>query len=168
MTKRSLAALLVLVALCAIAQEKKTGVLDPAEAQKLVPQSFFYAGQTAPSQLRNSAVVRVTADNYVLASLVDNSGYSTGIAQKYQGFLITEVKLFVGDSALPPGAYGIGINADSKFVVTDVGAHDLFTTTLKQDDNLKRARPLQITAEGDHYRLYLGKKYVDLSFAGKK
>jgi len=44
----------------------------------------------------------------VLAGLVDTSGYSTGVASKYQGYLITEVPLKIGGKRLPAGAYGFG------------------------------------------------------------
>ena len=64
---------------------------------------------------------------FVLAGLVDTSGYSTDVAEKYQGFLITEVKLNIEGTNLPPGQYGFGFSKDGKFLVMDVGANDLFS-----------------------------------------
>src|SRR3954468_9507860 len=113
-----------------LAQEKasaKTGALSATDVQKLVPPSFFYAGQTAPSQMRNAGGFRNSQGKLVLASLVDNSGYSTGVAAKYQGFVITETALKIGAKSLPAGAYGIGTTDDGKFVVTDVGAGEVFS-----------------------------------------
>ena len=71
-------------------------VLKPADVQKLLPASVFYRGQSATTQLRNSAGVKLADGLYVLATLVDTSGYSTGVAAKYQAYFITEVPLKVG------------------------------------------------------------------------
>jgi hypothetical protein len=46
----------------------------------------------------------------MLANLVDTSGYSTDVGEKYQGFQITEVKLSIEGSELPPGEYGFGFS----------------------------------------------------------
>ena len=68
-------------------------ILAKDELKKVVPGSYFFAGQSAPVQLRNSVGMKNGAGKFVLAGLVDTSGYATAIAQKYQGFLITEIKL---------------------------------------------------------------------------
>jgi hypothetical protein len=112
-------------------------------------------------QLRNSAGIRTKDQKYVLAGLVDTSGYASDVAQKYQGFFITEVKLKIEGSELAPGEYGFGFAGD-KLIVTDVGANDLLSVASKKDDNLKRPMPLKIVEEGGAYRLYAGKKYVTL------
>lgn len=146
----------------AFAQESKTaGVLTNAQARLIVPPSYFYRGQSASVQLRNSAAVRTKNGKYFLAGLVDTSGYATDVASKYQGFFITEVKLKVGDAELAPGEYGFGFVSD-KFIVTDVGANDVLSTSAHHDANLKRAVPLKIAEDGGKYRLYAGKKYVTI------
>jgi hypothetical protein len=59
------------------------------------------------------------------------------------------------------GAYGIGFIADNKFVVTDLGAHDVFTASSKNDPDLKRPMPLQVLPDPAHgFRLYVGQAYV--------
>jgi hypothetical protein len=110
---------------------------------------------------RSNAGIRTRDQKYVIAGLIDTSGYAAGVAEKYQGFLITEVKLKIEGSELAPGQYGFGFTGD-KFVVTDVGANDLLSVTSKRDDNLKRPVPLKIVEEGEAHRLYAGKKYVTL------
>jgi hypothetical protein len=142
-------------------QSKPAGVVATAELQKLVPANYFYRGQSATVQLRNSGAIRTKDQKYVLAALVDTSGYSTDVAEKYQGLFITEVKVKVGGSELAPGQYGFGFVGD-KFVVTDVGANDVFSLPSKVDNDLKRPVPLKIVGEGGEYRLYHGKKYVAL------
>jgi hypothetical protein len=137
-------------------------VLKPAEMQKLMPASVFYRGQTAPTQLRNSGGVKLSDGFYILAALVDTSGYSTGVQAKYQACLITEVPIKVGGESLPAGAYGVGFVGD-KFVVTDVGGHDLLSVGAGEDAGLKLPRPLQIVADpAGGFRLYTGRKYVTL------
>ena len=144
----------------AVAQGNAT-VLKPADMQKLMPASVFYRGQSATTQLRNSGGIKFADGFYVLASLVDTSGYSTGIQAKYQAYLITEVPIKVGGHALGAGAYGVGFIANDKFIVTDLGAHDLFTVSSSNDAGLQRPMPLQVLADQSAgYRLYAGLRYV--------
>jgi hypothetical protein len=142
-------------------QSKPAGALAATEVKTIVPATYFYRGQSATVQMRNAAGIRTKDQKYVLAALVDTSGYSTDVAEKYQGLFITEVKVKVGGSELAPGQYGFGFVGD-KVVITDVGANDVFSVSSKVDDNLKRPVPLKISEEGGEYRLYHGKKYVTL------
>jgi hypothetical protein len=50
--------------------------------------------------------------------------------------------------------------ADDKFIVLDVGAHDLFTVTSHTDAELKRPMPLKVTAGPGGFRLFEGKRFV--------
>ena len=98
----------------------------------------------------------------VLSGLVDTSGYAADVQAKYQGFLITEVKLNIEGKELAPGEYGFGFSNDGKFLVMDVGANDLFTVAAKLDDKLARPVPLKLVEDGGAYRLYAGRKWVSL------
>ena len=151
--------LFVVVALASI--QLGAQILTGDALKKIVPTSYFFAGQSAPVQVRNSAGLKSGAGKIVLAGLVDTSGYSTAIQEKYQGFLITETKLTFDGSTLEPGAYGFGFK-DDKFLVMNVASTDLFSVASKNDDQLKRPVPLQLEKDGDSYRLYAGKKYVVL------
>lgn len=136
-------------------------VLKPADLTKILPATVFYRGQSATTQVRNSGGVKFADGYYVLASLVDTSGYSTGVAAKYQAYFITEVPIRIGGQRLAPGAYGVGFVADNKFIVTDLGAHDVFTISSKNDPDLKRPMPLQVLPDSEHgYRLYAGRAFV--------
>jgi len=146
------------------AQQGGDTVLKPADVQKLLPASVYYAGQSAPAQLRNSGGIKFSDGKYVLATMVDTSGYSTGIAAKYQAYFITEVPLRIAGQNLPAGVYGIGFIADNKFVVTDVGANDVLTVSSSNDAAMQRPRPLQIVADSvGGFRLYAGRSYVSLT-----
>lgn len=136
-------------------------VLHPADTQKLLPPAVFYKGQSAPAQLRNSGGIKFADGSYMLATLVDTSGYSSDVATKYQAYFITEVALEMGGHRLPAGVYGVGFLPGNKFVVTDVGGHDVLTATSMHDEAMKRPLPLQVTADqGGGYRFYDGRNYV--------
>jgi hypothetical protein len=138
-------------------------ILTPAETEKILPATVFFSGQTAPVQGRNSAGVRLQNHHLVLTALIDTSGYSSQVQQKYQAYLITESPIEIGDHQLPPGAYGCGFLANDIFVVMDLGAHDIFTAKSTPDTNLRRPKPLQILPSPDthsSYRLYVGRNYV--------
>jgi hypothetical protein len=139
-------------------------VLKPADVQKLLPASVYYKGQSAPSQLRNSGGVKFSDGYFVLATLVDNSGYASDVAAKYQAYFVTEVAIKIGGQNLPAGVYGIGFITGDKFAVTDIGAHDVFTVSSSTDAEMKRPMPMQVTTNpGGGFRLYAGRRYVTFS-----
>jgi hypothetical protein len=139
-------------------------ILKPAEVEKLLPASVFYRGQSATTQLRNSGGVKFADGYFVLTTLVDTSGYSTGVQSKYSAYFIAEVPIKVDGQSLPAGAYGIGFIADNKFVVTDVGGHDVLCVGSADDAGLKRPMPLEVVADpASGFRLYAGRKYVVFS-----
>lgn len=137
-------------------------VLSREELKKAVPTSYFYAGQNAPVQMRNSVGVKNAGGKLVLAGLVDTSGYSTAVAEKYQGFLITEAKISIEGSSLDVGAYGFGFSKEGKFNVMNIAGGDVLSVDTKTDDKLARPVPMKLEKEGSDYRLYAGKKYVVL------
>jgi hypothetical protein len=148
------------------APEGKESTLKASEITgKVFPAQVFFRGQVAPVQMRNTGGIHFGDDAYVLAGLVDSSGYSSDIRQKYQGYLITEVALEVGGQKLPAGAYGIGFLTGDKFVVMDLGAHDVLQGSSTKDTEIKRPIPLQIVGAGGKYRLYVGRDYVEMGRA---
>ena len=135
-------------------------ILKPSETQKLLPASVYYKAQSAPTQLRNSTGIKFSDGSYLLSTMVDTSGYSSDVASKYQAYFITEVPLKFGSENLPAGVYGVGF-VGGKFLVTDVGAHDVLSVETGSDDALKRPMPLQIIADpAGGFRLYAGRKFV--------
>lgn len=135
------------------------GVLGAAELKQLVPHDYFFAGKTAPVQLRNSAGVRFASGKLMLAALVDTSGYSSAIEEKYQGLLLTETPLHLAGATLPPGAYGFGFSK-GKFIVMDVAANDVVSVAAQTDDKVKPVMPLKIVEQEGSFRLYAGKNFV--------
>lgn len=132
---------------------------------KLFPETVFFRGQSAPVQMRNTGGIHFADDLYMLAGMVDNSGYSSGIRQKYQAYLLTEVPLQIGGQTVKPGAYGFGFLEGGKFILLDLGANDLFQVASQRDADLKRPVPFQImaTADSGKYRLYMGREFVEFT-----
>jgi hypothetical protein len=162
MRKISFVALLLAMAV-PVALTAQTGdkILKPADMQKILPASVWYDGQSAPTQLRNSGGVKFADGHFVLATLVDTSGYSTGVAAKYQAYFVVEEPLNIGGKSLAAGVYGAGFIAGNQFVVTDIGGHDVLTAPSTSDTAIKRPVPLQVIADpAGGYRLYAGKSYV--------
>ncbi len=142
-----------------LAQKAAQHLLSADELKKAVPTEFFFRGQKAPTQLRNAAGFQTADGKMTIATLVDASGYSTAVQQKYQGMLIAESKLNIGGSELPPGEYGFGFTAD-KFVVMNVANEDALGVAYETDAKVKPAVPLKMVEDGAGYKLYAGKKWV--------
>jgi hypothetical protein len=162
MKRRIGVAFVIFCGLLLSAQQPKLGVLSNDVLKKVVPGTYFFRGESAPVQLRNSAGFSVPDGKLVLTGLVDTSGYAADVQAKYQGFLITEVKLNIEGSDLAPGEYGFGFSKDGKFLVMDVGANDLFSVAGHIDDKKPHPVPLNIVEDGEAYRLYIGRKWVGL------
>ena len=150
------------------AKESKDTILKPADIPaSLYPERVFFRGKTAPTQHRNTAGVHFADDMYVLAGLVDNSGYATGVKERYQAYLLTEVPLMIGGQRLAPGAYGFGFVQDGKFVLMDLGAHDLFKVDANHDAQMQHPVPFQIVAGSSEgtYLIYSGRNNIEFKRA---
>jgi hypothetical protein len=172
----ALLASMVLASVAAPVSMAQTAAAKPAQdnllkaseiTPALFPDKVFFRGKTAAAQLRNAGGVHFADGMFFLASLVDNSGYSTAIKEKYQAYILSEVAIEIGGSKLPAGAYGIGWLKDGKFVVMDLGAHDIFSVDSKHDDGLKHPVPLQVVAgaSAGSYLLYGGRDSVEVKRA---
>jgi hypothetical protein len=154
---RVMLGLAVLAALGSV--QASAQILTGEQVKELAPTNYYFAGQSAAVQTRNTVGLKNSGGKVVLAGLVDTSGYSTAIAEKYQGLLITETKLTFDGATLDPGEYGFGFR-EGKFTVMNVAATDLLSVATQNDDQVKHPVPLKIEKEGPSYRLYAGKKYV--------
>lgn len=161
---RALAAavLLCLSSSLLLAQDPKPAPLSSPELKQVVPTSYFFRGQSATVQIRNASGFRMPGGKVVFAALVDTSGYAHDVAEKYQGLLITEVKISLGGKELVPGAYGFGFLDDGKLIIMDVGANDLLTVSSTIDEQLRHPVPLKMEPDGNGYRFYSGRKWAAL------
>ena len=164
MKRYALTALITLAVTCslsaAVAAQDRAVVLTPAELARVVPPGFYFQGQTAATQMRNSAAVRFGSNRYVIAGLVDTSGYSSELRAKYEGFLITDSPIAIGGSELGIGAYGFGFSNDGKLNVLDLAGKEILSVSTTNDKGLRRPRPLMMSRADNELRLYSGKNYV--------
>jgi hypothetical protein len=146
----------------AAAQGSATVLAGP-ELTQVVPPGFYFQGRSAPVQMRNAAAARLGSNRYVIAGLVDTSGYAADVREKYQGFLVTDSPITVGGSDLGIGAYGFGFTNDGKFLIMDLSGKEILSVTAPKDDKLARPRPLMMTATADGVQLYGGRRYVNIA-----
>lgn len=160
----SLIGFAVLAMSCAVvlgvAAQERAVILTDAELRQVVPPGFYFQGQSAPTQMRNSATARFGSNRFVIAGMVDTSGYSTDVRAKYQGFLITDSAITINGSDLAVGAYGFGFSSDGKFNVFDLSGHELFSVGTKSEPRIKLPRPLMMTSTDEGVRLYSGRDYA--------
>ena len=150
---------LLIVAGVVVAQGGAT-ILTGADLTRVVPTGFYFQGLSAPTQMRNSAAARFGTDRYVISGLVDTSGYSADVRAKYVGFLITDSAITLSGESLAPGAYGFGFATEGKLTVMDLAGKDLLSVPVTNDKDLRRPRPLMMSADPGGVRLYAGKDYV--------
>src|SRR5437867_12223397 len=112
--------ILALLTAVTVAQAPKAGVLSAEDLKRIVPTAYFFRGQSASVQLRNSVGFSSSDGKLLLAGHVDTCGYAADVQSKYQGFLITEVKWNVEVTDLAPVQYGLGFSKVTKFILMDV------------------------------------------------
>ncbi len=147
--------------------QSETEVLSGDALKRIVPGGFYFAGQSAETQFRNAAAAKLAENRFVIAGLVDTSGYSTEISGIYEGFFITDSPINFGDKQLKTGAYGFGFAKD-KVNVFDLSSKLVLSAKVISDGDMKRPRPLMMTAAGKSVRLYKGKLYVTISVMAPK
>lgn len=159
MTVLALLIVAVSVPLAVLAQDGGT-VLAGAELTRVVPSAFYFQGQSAPTQTRNAAAARFGTNRFVIAGMVDTSGYSAEVRARYEGFFITDSSITVGGETLATGAYGFGFSNDGKLNILDVGGNQVLSVATTNDKSLRRPRPLMMAMDGSNVRLYRGRDYV--------
>lgn len=143
--------------------QSKAEILTGDSLKRIVPTSFYFAGQSADTQTRNSAAAKIGENRYVIVGLVDTSGYSTEISGKYEGFFITDSPIYIAGKTLGTGAYGFGFSKDGKVNIFDVSSKQILSVDTLNDTELKRPRPLMMMIDAKGVRLYKGKAYVIIS-----
>ena len=144
------------------AQDSVT-VLAGAELTRIVPPGFYFQGLSAPTQMRNAAAARFGDKRYVIAGLVDTSGYAADVRARYQGFFITDSPLKISGSALAVGSYGFGFSDNGKMQILDLAGNKVLSVSTMKDAELKRPRPLMMMKAADGLRFYGGKDYVTIT-----
>lgn len=156
------ALILLASASSAFAQTQTPTVLTNAQLTRIVPSGFYFEGQSAPTQPRNSAAAKFGDKQHFVAAIVDTSGYSSEVRAKYEGFLIVDAPVEIGGENLLIGAYGFGFTDDNKFNVFDVGGNPVLSVAADTDKKLRRPRPLMLMNQSDGLRFYSGRSFVSV------
>ena len=146
----------------AMVQDKPV-VVTGSDLTRLVPSSYYFKGQSAPTQMRNTAAAKLGAERFVIVGLVDTSGYSAEVRAKYEGFFITDSPIKINGESLPTGAYGFGFSNDGKMNVMDIAGNDVLSVSSTNDKALRRPRPLMMTVSEQGIRFSSRRDYVVIS-----
>jgi hypothetical protein len=131
-------------------------------------REFFLEGNAIPTQKRNTVILKGADGKHFVFSLLDTSGYSSDIQQKYAGMMIVERKVTIGAATVGTGAYGLGLvkptpaEGPGQLVVYDVAGARVAETATQYDAKLAQPVPLQATTEGGQTKLYLGRYWVEI------
>ena len=130
-----------------------------------IPTDFYIEGNRIPTQKRNSVLLKTPAGARVVVGLIDTSGYSSHIQQKYEGMIISEGNFTICGQKVGVGSFGFGhtkpmanSNDDMMFYVYDQAGGKLAECSGKKDAGLAHPKPLQVV----NNKLYLGRHAVDL------
>ena len=134
------------------------------------PRIFTWRENHIPVEKRNAVVLKSPKGARVVLALIDTSGYSSQIQQKYMGMLITETKISVCGNAFGVGSYGFGLerpastsNDPAPFRIYNQAGEKVGECAAKKDDSVKQPRPLAVTtAKGGPSKLYLGKYAIEI------
>jgi hypothetical protein len=138
---------------------------------RAVPADFYLEGNRIPVEKpRNAALLKTPKGARVVVALLDTTGYSSQIQQKYQGMLITEGKISVCGNALAVGSYGFGLerpaapsDADAPFKIYNQAGEKVGECAAKKDDSIQQPKPMAVTtAKGAPAKLFLGKYAVEI------
>jgi hypothetical protein len=146
-----------------VAAQGQAEILSGPELTRIIPPGFNFQGRSALTQMRNSAAARFGPSRYVLAGLVDTSGYADDVRAKCERFLITDSPITINGSDLQTGADGFGFSSDGKLNILDLAGNQILTVATMKEASLKGPRPLVMIQSGNETRFYNGRDYAVLA-----
>lgn len=138
---------------------------------KVVPKDFVLEENAIPNEKRNSAVVVTPSGTRLVTGLLDTSGYSSQVQEKYLGMLIAEGSVDVCGHHVATGSYGFGLakpagaaeQHPSRFILYNQAGKEVTECPAEWDAKIEHPRPLQVLPRrGGTGRLYLGRTWVEL------
>jgi hypothetical protein len=129
-----------------------------------IPNDFYLEGNRIPVQKRNAALLKTPAGARLLLGLIDTTGYSSQIQEKYMGMVITEGKVSACDIPLSVGSYGFGLEKPAgKFFLYNQAGEKVGECGAKKDSAVKQPKPFNIVlGKNGGARLYLGRYFIEL------
>ncbi|HUY15374.1 MAG TPA: hypothetical protein VMX16_17360 [Terriglobia bacterium] len=133
-----------------------------------VPREFVLETFAIPVEKRNAALIKTPQGSRLLFALLDTSGYSSQVQQKYIGMIIAEGKVRICGHWLGTGSYGFGLTkpvpagpGPAEFKFYDQAGIQLASCPAARDEKLQQPRPLQVQWNGQtEARLYVGRYWA--------
>jgi hypothetical protein len=137
-----------------------------------MPNDFYLEGNRIPTEKRNAAMVKTPAGARALFALLDTTGYSSQIKQKYIGMLINETLLSVCGTKVYVGSYGFGLDRpaanskdNAKFHLYNQAGAEVASCAAPLDSTIKVATPLKFSvSKAGPAALVLGRYRVDVDY----
>ena len=138
--------------------------------ESAIPSDFYLEGNRIPVEKRNAVLLKTPAGARLILALIDTTGYSAQIKQKYIGMVITEGAVSVCSVPLNVGSYGFGLekpaagsSEDAKFSLYNQAGEKLGDCGARKDGAVKQPKPLNVVLSKEAgARLYLGRYFVEL------
>jgi len=135
-----------------------------------MPKDFYLEGNRIPTEPRNAVLLKSSAAPRVLFALIDTTGYSSQIKQKYIGMFITEGRISVCGNPVEIGSYGFGLDkpaapstADAKFHVYNQAGGEVASCSVSYDKAIKAPKPLAASTNNQGpASLLLGRYKVEI------
>jgi len=168
---------LVIVALAMLISAPRSACAQGAFTQltgkvfeSAIPNDFYLEGNRIPVEHRNAVLLKTPGGARLVLGLIDTTGYSSQIKQKYIGMVITEGAVSVCSVPLNVGSYGFGLekpaptsSEDAKFHLYNQAGETAGECGAKKDSAVKQPKPLNVVLGKEAgARLYLGRYFLEL------
>jgi len=147
---------LLLIGPAALHAQAGFQVVSGKAFESAVPKDFYLEGNAIPVEKRNTVLLNTPSGARVLVGLIDTTGYSSQIQQKYIGMVIAEAPITACSIDLPVGSFGFGLEkpapegqGSANFLVYDQAGKQVGNCSAEADKGLKQPRPLQVTKGSD-------------------
>jgi hypothetical protein len=132
--------------------------------ESAIPNDFYLEGNRIPVEKRNAVLLKTPAGARLVFALIDTTGYSSQIKQKYIGMVITEGTVSVCSVSLSVGSYGFGLDRPAgKFFLYNQAGEKVGDCAAEKDNAVKLPKPLNIVLSKEAgARLYLGRYFLEL------
>ncbi len=138
-----------------------------------VPKDFYLQGNAIPVQKRNTVLAVEPSGARLVTGLLDTTGYSSEVQQKYEGMLITEGPLDVCGRKVGGGSYGFGLSRQgsgsgkpegpARFHLYNQAGHEVAACRAPWDSKVEHPRPLELApGAAGSAKLYLGRNWIEL------
>jgi hypothetical protein len=150
----------------------KLAIVTGKEFDKGMPKDFYVEGNSIPTEKRNAAMLKNANGRQTIFAILDTSGYSSAVQEKYKGMLISAAHVTVCGHGVSIGSYAFGLknpegaqgeSAKSiQFILYNQGGDKLWDCAAERDEALKQPTPLEAVSKADAVRIYFGRHWIEV------